>query len=340
MRNYYGRGSNPETLFFQNRETSGIEEFDSQVIAKYRNRRPSEESFIGKAGHTQEDVAADLEDIRGKDENLFSKEGEGATQMFYGAMEGIAAHGWLGENADNRIVEVVQTSRYDDVKNGVDFSVVIHEKGRAPIVLGIDATSMDDPYKLEQKLQRSLNGVRHGQLAPLKYYRYKGETAPSGFTVPRLVMGANAENARRIAESMVSATAKESPVQHALLQELEGQLRAQLAEAVEAYRRHGESTQSTAHVLEQLAAWEDTLPESVEDTGLDASQIAAFEQQLAAVRSTLREGTNAYGKNLTRLAEALGYIANVRIEKSAPGVQDAFKTDRTVQALTHPRRVA
>ncbi len=340
MRNYYGRGSNPETLFFQNRETSGIEDFDAQVVRKYRNRRPSEEAFIGKSGYTREEVMADLDDIRGKEENLFSKEGEGATQMFYGTMEGIAAHGWLGENTDARTVEVVQTSRYDDVKNGVDFSVVIHEKGRAPIVLGIDATSMDDPYKLEQKLQRSLDGVKRGQLAPLKYYKYRGETAPKGFTVPRLVLGTNAENAKHIAESMVNATAKESPVQHALLQELEGQLRAQLAEAIEAYRRHGESTQSAAALLQELETWESSLPEDVEDAGLSADHAAAFAEHLAAIRATLREGTNVYGKNLTRLAEALGYITSVRTEKSAPGSQDAFKTDRTVQTLTHPRRAA
>ncbi len=335
-----GFRGNPETQFFRNRETSGIEEFDATVVAKYRNRRPNEESFIGKKGYSREEVEADLADIRGKEDALFTKEGEGATQMFYGTMEGIAKHGWLGENTQDRTVEVVQTSRYDDVKNGVDFTVVIQEKGRPPIVIGVDATSMEDPYKLEQKLVRSVNGVRHGQLTPLKYYRYKGAAAPRGYTVPRGVLGANAENAKRIAESMVGTTAKEHPVQYALLQELEGQFRAQLAEAIAAYRKHGESTHGEPDVLDQLEEWEQALPENVEDVGLSASEAATFGRLLEEVRSSLGEGTNVYGKNLKRLAEVVGYIASVRMEKSVSVSQDAFKDDRTVQALTHPRRVA
>jgi hypothetical protein len=338
MENFY-RG-NPETQLFRRRETSGNEDFDTQVVAKYRKRRPNETSFIGKNGYTQAEVEADLEDIRGKQETIFSKEGEGATQMFYGTMEGIAQHGWLGESTENRTIEVVQTSRFDDVKNGVDFTVVIQEKGRPPIVIGIDATSMEDPYKLEQKLMRSINGVKHGQLAPLKYYRYKGAVAPKGYTVPRGVLGANAENAKRIASSMVDATAKENPVQHALLQELEGQFRAQLAEAIAAYHRHGESTLEEPNVLGQLEAWEEALPESVEDSGINTTEAATFGELLEKVRSSFGEGTNVYGKNLKRLAEVVGYIARVRMEKSASVSQDAFKDDRTVQALTHPRRVA
>jgi len=335
-----GYRGNPETQFFRNRETSGNEDFDAKVVAKYRKRRPSEESFIGKNGYTREEVEADLADIRGKQEQVFTKEGEGATQMFYGTMEGIAQHGWLGESTENRTVEVVQTSRFDDVKNGVDFTVVIHEKGRPPIVIGIDATSMDDAYKLEQKLVRSLNGVRHGQLAPLKYYRYKGVAAPKGYTVPRGVLGANAENAKRIAESMIDATANENPAQHVLLQELEGQFRAQLATAIAAYRRHGESTHEEPDALGQLEEWEESLPENVEDVGLSTAEATAFGELLEKVRSSFGEGTNVYGKNLKRLAEVVGYIANIRMEKSASVSQDAFKDDRTVQTLTHPRRVA
>lgn len=335
-----GYRGNPETQFFRNRETSGIDEFDAQVVTKYRGRRPNEDSFIGKNGYTREEVMTDVEDIRGKQEEVFSKEGEGATQMFYGTMEGILKHGWLGEANEQRKIEVVQTSRYDDVKNGVDFTVVIHEEGRKPIVLGVDATSMEDPYKLEQKMLRSINGVRHGQLAPLKYYRYQGEAAPKGFTVPRVVLGANAENAKRIAESMVDASAAEHPVQHALLREVEGQLRAQLAEAVKAYERHGESTQNGAGVLKELHGWENTLPDEVEDVGLNAEQVAKLQTFLGDVRANLRTGTNAYGKNIAQLAEALGYIASVRMEKSVSESQDAFKGDRTVQALTHPRRAA
>lgn len=260
--------------------------------------------------------------------------------MLYGTIEGILNHGWLGENTKDRTIEVVQASRYDDVKNGVDFTVVIHEKGRPPIVIGIDATSMEDPYKLEKKLQRSIDGVKHGQLAALKYYRYKGEAAPKGFTVPRAVLGANAENAQQIAESMVDATAKENPVQHALLQELEGQFRTQLAQAVNAYRHHGESTHAVPKVLRQLENWEDALPEDVEDVGLSESEAETFEALLNDIRSSFREGTNVYGKNLARLAEALGYVANVRMKKSASVSQDAYKNDRTVQVLKHPRRAA
>jgi hypothetical protein len=338
MENPY-RG-NPETQFFHKRETSGDENFDTQVVAKYRRGRPNEDSFIGKNGYTHEEVEADLDDIRGKQEEIFSREGEGATQMFYGVMEGIAKHGWLGESTENRTIEVVQTSRYDDVKNGVDFTVVIHEKGRPPIVIGIDATSMEDPFKLEQKLLRSINGVKHGQLTPLKYYRYKGVASPKGFTIPRGVIGANAENAKRMAESMVDATAKENPVQHALLQELEGQFRAQLSAAIEAYRRHGESTHDEPEVLNRLEEWEDGLTEAVEDTGLSEAETATFNELLAEVRKSFAEGTNVYGKNLKRLAEVVGYIANIRMEKSASVSQDAFKDDRTVQVLKHPRRAA
>lgn len=327
------RGDSLERLIHK-QATTGIEEFDENIVGYWDKRQPSLDGFIGK-NHTAEEVQEDKDAIHGLEDNLFSKEGKAASQVFYSMMEGIAKHEWLGKN-----VEVVRTTRYDDVKSGVDFTVIIRQPDKPSIILGIDATSREDATGIEQKIMRSLDGIDHGELAKLKYYRYKGEEAPKDFTVPRLIIGTNAENAERIANSLVTDNAEDNGVQYALLRELESQLRLQLAHALDALRDHVSASEALPSSADAFSQWEDGLPDDVEEQGLDAASIRTLQELMDSNRGTLRNVSGAYGKNAERIAEALTYVSGLRAQKSVQEVPDAIANDQTVRALTHPRRAA
>lgn len=345
MRDLY-RG-NPETQLFRHRETSGNPVFDREIVSPWRKARLREGAFANGKPYETADVEADLDYVREKEENQFDaqREGEGATQMYYGSMEGIAAYDWLGPDA-----EVVPTSRYDDIRNGVDFAVVFTRENGEPIILGVDATTTEDAGTLDRKTERSRAEINHGQLATLKYFdapgKLDGQVAQRGeIHLPRVIIGANEENANQLAEAFATALTKggkrglgEHALQYALLTEIEGQLREQLATTVSALRNRFDVRSKPPKILEAFDDWETSLPD--EDTGLSNEHMGKLLQTINADRERLGHVDGAWGKNVAQLADTLAQIVSVRNEKGAGVHPDAFEQDRTIQTLSHARRAA
>lgn len=104
---------------------------------------------------------------------------------------------WMGADAD-----VIVTSRYDDIKNGVDGIVEFEREGggSAHLALAVDVT--DSEKKMAEKFERVKESIRSGSLSEIKYFKsknFRGEL--SG--VPRVVVGAGRETIRNIAELLL-----------------------------------------------------------------------------------------------------------------------------------------
>ncbi|MEK7570246.1 MAG: hypothetical protein AAB515_02295 [Patescibacteria group bacterium] len=349
MRDFYQRGATPETMLLKHRETSGNETFDREIVAPWRKARIREASFGNRKPYSTEEVEADLAYVREKEEQQFdsAREGEAATGMYYGTMEGIVAYDWLGPDA-----EVIPASRYDDIRHGVDFVVVFTREDAESIILAVDATTTEDAAALDHKTERSRQDIKHGKLATLKYFdtpgKLDGQVQKRGMTsMPRVVIGANAENAKQLTEAFATVFEKggkrglgEHHLQHALLTEIEGQLREQLAAAVEALGKRFDVRHDPPKILEAFADWEQRLPNESEDTGLSREHIAALQEVLQQDHARLEQVDGDWGKNVEVLNETLAQIVSVRNEKGAGENPDTLIADRTVQTLSHHRRAA
>lgn len=150
--------------------------------------------------------------------------------------EQIESNNWLGPTA-----HTIKTTRFDDVKNGVDEVVEFQEeKGKAShLALAIDVTFGAEPAK---KLRRIKEEIEAGELARVKYFSSdflgrKEELAK----VPRVVVGAEPETIKELTDLWLKKNNKElagHPIQFLILEEIRLQL-----ETFENYARqtgHGE----------------------------------------------------------------------------------------------------
>jgi len=129
---------------------------------------------------------------------------------------------WLGPNA-----ETFKTSRYDDIKNGVDTIVEFQEENAAASHLGlsIDVTFAADTGK---KFDRIYNELKRGELPKIKYFRsdamgFRGELSDA----PRVVIGAESKTIKQLAELWLEGQKKElgsHPIQFQILAEILTQL--------------------------------------------------------------------------------------------------------------------
>ena len=121
-------------------------------------------------------------------------------------LEGLVYDGekndWFGENGFT-----VKTSRYDDYKNKTDVVLVLKEaEGKTHLALAIDVVSSKN---VTPKFAQTFEAVTKGELSRVEYFREKThEGEESDFlgelqNVPKVVIGAEAQTVRELAESWV-----------------------------------------------------------------------------------------------------------------------------------------
>ena len=125
---------------------------------------------------------------------------------------------WLGPN-----VYTINTSRYDDIKNGVDIVAEFIEKKHSASYLGlaIDATFSTN---INNKIQRIKNEIKKGDLAKIKYFKsnrmnFRGELSK----IPRVIIGANANTIQKLGELWFKRKNKEieqHPIQFQILDQI------------------------------------------------------------------------------------------------------------------------
>ncbi|KKU94346.1 MAG: hypothetical protein UY26_C0002G0128 [Candidatus Jorgensenbacteria bacterium GW2011_GWA1_48_13] len=135
---------------------------------------------------------------------------------------------WLGPDA-----RTMKTSRYDDVKNGVDEIVEFTgEPGKTSrLALGIDVTF--NPV-LDKKLERIVSKIERGELAQVKYFKsssLRGEVQQ----IPEVVVGADQRTVEQLIPVWLArdqGKLAQHPMQIIMLEEIRLQL-----EAFAAYAR-------------------------------------------------------------------------------------------------------
>lgn len=146
---------------------------------------------------------------------------------------------WLGPEA-----MTVRVSKFDDVKNGVDFVIRFPD---GPDI-AVDVTASYD--QLPKKFERVKREIDRGRLADLKYFydELTGERGPLK-DIPRVVVAADGRTIGRLSELWLSKdkkTLKDHFVQMQILEEIGLELRA--------FRKYAETAQRPALVAKYAAA--------------------------------------------------------------------------------------
>lgn len=132
---------------------------------------------------------------------------------------------WLGPDA-----HAIRTSRFDDIKNGVDSVVEFRRSKREAtyLALGIDVTfSQNDA--LWKKFEKIVEDIDHGKLAEVKYFHsehlgYAGRKPD----LPHVVVGVDYHHVQelmRLSKSGSKERLKTHPAQILLLEEMRDQLK-------------------------------------------------------------------------------------------------------------------
>ena len=162
-----------------------------------------------------------------KMESTFSTEGEPSEAqklgtIFEALLHSQIAYGqWFGKESSAQ-----KTSRYDDIKNGIDEVVEteVHEAATSYLGLALDATLGGTG----EKFKRIKHEIDRGELGTVKYFRSKnGEFRGELSHIPRVVVTADAKTVIELATLWLEKKSKElheHPFQHQMLEEIELQL--------------------------------------------------------------------------------------------------------------------
>ena len=107
---------------------------------------------------------------------------------------------WLGENA-----MTIKSSRYDDIKNGIDLIVEIPDKEKptaSHLALAVDVTFSDD---LRDKIRKIKGEIDRDKLTTVKYFKsdflnLKGEKR----NVPKVVIGADYKTLENVVDLWIA----------------------------------------------------------------------------------------------------------------------------------------
>jgi vacuolar-type H+-ATPase subunit I/STV1 len=106
----------------------------------------------------------------------------------------IEANAWFGENC-----EMLITSEYDDIKNGIDGVGVFRQEGEGNDYLGfgIDVTFASDTEILEKKLNSIKSVIRNEKLPRVKYFVDEDNNHLS-LSVPKVIVGSRLSSAEKL----------------------------------------------------------------------------------------------------------------------------------------------
>lgn len=254
---------NERQVFAENRF-----KFIKQVGEKLKRRsqveKMDEGDFVAKYG--EEEVARDKAEIEATRRNFYSNFDEESRRIKAcgDTLEQIIAQNikenrWFGDNT-----KVKFTSRYDDIKNGVDFVLEIRREGQPAFsAMCIDATFGVPDYKKLGRLQYEIDS---GQLAKLKYSNLPENTDSAGDKsdkgIPRLILSLDLESLAQLSalEDKVIGTDKQKtdkaqeelsahPAQVIFLRQIIEQLKVY---AEYARSRGGEKAKSVIKPLQEL----------------------------------------------------------------------------------------
>src|SRR3989344_2748306 len=229
---------NPEGFIYRNTEDERayertdlvLEEAHNRAVKVLENYKIKPENLSGV--YSEEEIAGDNYEVR----RLKEKFGEQPSKNYAELLEAVIfEHGelseWFGPGAD-----LIKTSDFDDIKNGVDM-VVGFKQGKdnfSNLALGVDVTF--GSKILSQKLEKIKKRIDKGKLGEIKYFDSELQKKVGPLELPQVVIGVEVETLREVGLLWMNRRNKElanHPIQAVILEETKRQL--------EAFKKYAES---------------------------------------------------------------------------------------------------
>jgi len=228
-----------------------------------------ETDFVGEV-YSKEEVDNDLNYVQ-KEEESFNEgimdSEDKRTLEFSRIFEAIIYDqgelaNWFGENG-----ATIKSSRFDDIKNGVDLIVEFSgdEEETSHLALAVDVTFSDN---IQKKLDNIKREIEHGKLTNIKYFQsdklgFKGEKRD----IPKTVVGADVKTLNKVMDLWVNEDEKrlaEHPIQFIILDEIMAQLE-KFREYAQAMKKSNivEKYDKAIAIMEKILAEKQDLREEV-----------------------------------------------------------------------------
>ncbi len=134
---------------------------------------------------------------------------------------------FLGENT-----EVIPTSKYDDIFNGIDGVFIINQESDDSIYLGLnmDVTYSSEEINIDKKIESIKQCIREGVLPTLKYFQDPKTKQHKTISLPKIIIGSQQSSADGLVRLWGQTTKdnseklKNHPIQSKIIMEALSQL--------------------------------------------------------------------------------------------------------------------
>ncbi len=217
---------NPESRYLDSFDIDSFYERSQQEISKEVFSLDEFKDHYGETAiQKDKEYVESMENEFKRDDNPEKQESLKLATIFEATInKHLGKSEWLGPN-----VFTIKTSRYDDIKNGIDSVAEFRESENSASYLGlaIDVTISSD---IGKKFERIKEEIREGELPKVKYFRsehmnIKGELSK----IPRVIIGAAPNTIKELAELSFLGEHKKlknHPIQLQVLEETIAQLTA------------------------------------------------------------------------------------------------------------------
>lgn len=157
--------------------------------------RPKETSFSDI--YSEDEIKRDMQDIerledswkKNTEEEIYIKN---ISSIYEGVIsDQIDSNAWFGEKCES-----VPTSKYDDIKNGIDVVGIFNTKEY--IGLGVDVTFSSNKKILEEKLESIKQCIRSGSIPCLKYFQDPETKEHKKISLPKVIIGSRISSAEKL----------------------------------------------------------------------------------------------------------------------------------------------
>lgn len=221
----------PKSILEDTERRQNILEKKRDVVDRYR---PKLDDFVDTVPGGMREIEHDKQEVE-RLKQMFAQESEGNEQLialrevseiYEGVLiDQMEANAWFGEQC-----QMLSTSEYDDIKNGIDGIGVLKEEAKNSYLgFGIDVTFASEKEVLNKKLDSVRAVIRSGELACVKYFIDENGNR-SSIRVPKVIVGSRLSSAEKLIEVWGSKRPdrnkllRESPVQSKLIMETIWQL--------------------------------------------------------------------------------------------------------------------
>ncbi len=168
--------------------------FLDKIQAEWNKLKPKLRNFSDV--YPTKEIMADSDEIENLKDKFVSR-GETAIVGEAVIMEGIYQSEWIAEG-----IEVLPTSEYDDIKNGIDFVLRLNDNEQS-LYLGVDVTTSTDYSVISAKRGSILDFLRKGELGHLKYFEDQATDIKGIIELPKIAIVLNPDAAVKMQDLML-----------------------------------------------------------------------------------------------------------------------------------------